>query len=128
MPLDRYERPEVAIVMSFGLFVGREATAAEIEHLARALLTEVDAATIRREQRYEIGPEIRAFLHEVVVEVADDVVADRHPLVVQQKLIEIASEWVRSCIASPGEPHTLAERLARQAVVDTGTDRERPPG
>ena len=39
------------IRVNFGMFAGREATKAEIDDLARALLEEVDAITIVAEQR-----------------------------------------------------------------------------
>jgi hypothetical protein len=122
VPLDRYEQPELTVLVNFGLLAGREPSPAEIEKLAQRLLAEVERATIKREQRFDIGERLNAYLHEVVIEIPDDAASGPHRLVLQQRVIEAASEWVEECIADPGDPHNLAERLARQAVVDLQGD------
>ena len=118
VPLDRFERPEIAVLVNFGLLAGREPSAAEIERLAERLLAEVERATIKREQRLDVGDRLNAFLQEVVIEIPDDAAPAAHRPVLRERVIGTASEWVAECISDPGEPHTLAERLARQAVVD----------
>jgi hypothetical protein len=115
--------------VNFGLFAGREATQAEVEALARIVQQEVRSATIRREHHLEVNDDqITASLHEVVIEVPDEVTAEHHPLVLRERLIHLATQWVRGCKEDPGEPQTLAERLARQAVIDAdATHAERAP-
>ena len=75
-------------------------------------------ATIRREHRLEVGGAFDMSIHDVIVEVPDDVADGHHPLVLQARLVELTSDWARACADDPGDPQTLAERLARQAVVD----------
>ena len=118
VPLDRYDRPATAVLVNFGVVAGREPTAREVEELGRTLLGEVQRATIRREHRLEVGGDFAVSIHDVIVEVPDDVADGHHPLVLQARLVELASAWARACADDPGDPQTLAERLARQAVVD----------
>ena len=118
VPLDRYDRPATAVLVNFGIVAGREPTAREVEELGRMLLAEVPRVTIRREHRLELGGEVDLSIDDVIVEVPDDVADGHHPLVLQARLVELASAWARACADDPGDPQTLAERLARQAVID----------
>ena len=60
------------IRINFGMFAGREATRAEIDELASALLEEVDAITIVAEQRTIADREMEASVHQIRVELGDE--------------------------------------------------------
>jgi hypothetical protein len=55
------------LVVNFGVYSGRQATPAEIERLARQLLTDVIAVEIVCEQRYEFTQEAEATVYRVRV-------------------------------------------------------------
>ena len=77
------------IRVNFGVFAGREATAAEIDELARALLAEVESVTIVAEQRYIVDREMEASVHQIRIEPGDGDVA---------ALVAIAATWAEDCI------------------------------
>jgi len=93
--------PGLEIRVNFGVFAGRAATAAEIDRLAEWLLDEVGEVSIISEDRHEIDENVEAAVHQVRVEVAQDLVPDddsgREELV--QKLVERTDHWARACIA-----------------------------
>ena len=60
------------IRVNFGMFAGREATRAEIDDLAKALLDEVDAITIVAEQRTVADREMEASVHQIRIELAEE--------------------------------------------------------
>lgn len=80
-------------VVNFGVFAGRDATRAEVERLARALLPDVDPVEIVCEQRYEFGPDREATVYVVRVETPprNDAIRD--------SLRETIAAWARECIA-----------------------------
>lgn len=82
------------IRINFGIFAGREATQAEIEELARALLQTVPAVSIVSERRYEFGAQVEAAVHQVRVEVAGE-----GGDALEGPLLDAATSWARSCIA-----------------------------
>ena len=96
------EPPGLSIRVNFGVFAGREATPAEIEELAHALVPEVGDISIVSEQRLEIGEAAEALLHQVRIELDDDRVppdpSAREELAA--RLVEIAERWAEACIAS----------------------------
>jgi hypothetical protein len=79
------------IRVNFGMFAGREATRAEIDELANALLGEVDAITIVAEQRTIADREMEASVHQIRVELSDGDDPQR-PLL-------IAEQWAQACVA-----------------------------
>jgi len=83
------------IRINFGIFAGREATQAEIEEFAHALLETVPAVSIVSERRYEFGAEVEAAVHQVRVEVAGD-----GGYAMEQLLLDAAGSWARSCITA----------------------------
>ncbi len=91
--------PALEIRVNFGIVAGREATPAEIEELARALLTLVEDVSIVSEQHYEVGRDHEATVHQVKVEVArgglaeDPGVADA----LTAQLVETAGRWAQAC-------------------------------
>jgi hypothetical protein len=78
------------IRVNFGLFAGREATRAEIDELAKALLGEVDAITIVAEQRTIADREAEASVHQIRIELNEDDAA--RPLL-------ITAQWAEACVA-----------------------------
>lgn len=82
----------IELVVNFGLFAGREATPAEIDRLAEALLPDVEPLEIVCEQRYEFDREREAKVYQVRISVADDGE-------LRDSLVEAVEEWVNDCIA-----------------------------
>jgi hypothetical protein len=79
------------IRVNFGMFSGREATQAEIDELANALLEEVEAVTIVSEQRTVADRDMEASVHQIRVEL------DEH--VDLQRPLLIAERWAEACVA-----------------------------
>ena len=77
--------------INFGMFAGREATRAEIDDLANALLGEVEAVTIVAEQRTVADREMKASVHQIRVEL-DEGAETQRPLL-------IAEQWAEACVA-----------------------------
>lgn len=93
--------PGLAVRVNFGMLTGREATAAEIDELAQALLPEIGTVSIIAEDRHEIGEHAEAFLHQVVIELEDDQLPEAEEDVerLSARLVEEAVRWVGSCDA-----------------------------
>lgn len=81
------------IVVNFGVFSGREATAAEIDRLARELLADVDAGEIVAEQRLRFDRQMEGTVYQVRVEIPPWE-EDRRDAV--KTTVE---DWARACIA-----------------------------
>jgi len=81
------------LVVNFGLFAGREATPAEIDRLAEALLPDVEPLEIVCEQRYEFSRENEAKVYQVRIVLPED---DDE---LRDSLVETVEEWARDCIA-----------------------------
>jgi uncharacterized protein YbcI len=79
------------IRVNFGMFAGREATRAEIDDLANALLEEVDAITIVAEQRTIADREMEASVHQIRIELGEDADTQR-PLLITER-------WAEACVA-----------------------------
>lgn len=95
----RSEQPSsaIAVCVNFGVFSGREATQAEIDKLAEALLGRVEQVTIVSEIRHEIDSHSEAAVHQVRVEVPEGSYLGREEL--EDWLIAQAEYWARRCIA-----------------------------
>jgi hypothetical protein len=94
-----HEDPALEVRVNFGVFAGRSASPAEIDHLAHSLRDEVPAFSVVAEERHEFGGDVEASLHQVVIEVerayaGDDVEA------LCDRLVELADEWATACIAA----------------------------
>lgn len=100
-PVRTPEQPGLEIRVNFGIFAGREATAAEIQELGAALLPEVGNAEISAENRFEIGPETEADVHQVRIEVPQESLPVDDFLIgeLAGRLVGIAERWARDCIA-----------------------------
>ncbi len=95
------EPPALEIRVNFGMFAGREATPAEIDHLAAELLDKVTEVAIVVEDRHEISAHSEAALHQVRIDVSgDELPEDEHELdEMRGRLVETADRWARECIA-----------------------------
>ena len=81
-------RREVRV--NFGVFAGRSATPAEIDDLARALLPEHGDVTIVAEDRRELSDQSETSLHQVRIEVPEDVDVDH--------VVALAENWAQAHI------------------------------
>jgi hypothetical protein len=100
-PVRSPEAPGLEIRVNFGMFAGREVTAAEIQQLGAELLPEIGEAEIVAEQRFEIGPGSEADVHQVRIEVPLAALPASDFLIgeLAGRLIGIAERWARACIA-----------------------------
>jgi len=96
----RQEPPGLDITVNFGMFAGRAATPAEIDHLAEALLPYVRTVTIVAEDRHEIGDGAEASVYQVRVEVDEEQLPDGDlNAALKRRLIDAAERWAETCIA-----------------------------
>lgn len=95
------QRPGLEVRINFGMLTGREATAAEIDELAEALLPAVGQVSIVSEERHEIGEHAEASVHQVVVEVNQQHVppAEEDAEQLSARIVEEAVRWTHSCAA-----------------------------
>lgn len=82
------------IRVNFGVLTGREATAAEIDELARELSTRVDTFSVVSEQRFEFSGDGEATVHQVRIEVESPIEVE-----LRGRLLEIAEQWADACAA-----------------------------
>jgi len=93
--------PAIEVRVNFGMYAGREATAAEIDRLAEWLLDEVGEVSIISEARHEIDANVEAAVHQVRIEVA----ADRVPAdpaeraAIEARIVDRAEHWASLCVA-----------------------------
>ena len=86
-----HERPGLEVRVNFGLFTGRDATAAEIDDLAHERRNILPSFEIVAEQRHEFGNDVEVSVHQVVIETtgaSDDVAME---------VVEAAERWARAC-------------------------------
>jgi hypothetical protein len=119
VPLDVLKQPALAVLVNFGRVTGREPTRRELEQLAQVVRDLVPVFSIVDEQRFEVGEEIEVLLTEVRIEVSDTGLAltEADPPTLRSAIVAAARDWVSRCADDAGEPSTLAERLAGEAVV-----------
>ena len=96
----RHDAPAIEVRVNFGVYAGREATAAEIDRLAEWLLDEVGEVSIISEERHEIDAHVEASVHQVRIEVASDYVpaGDAERQVIEDRILERAEHWARLCV------------------------------
>jgi hypothetical protein len=93
-----HDEPALEIRVNFGVFAGRDVTAAEIDDLARKLRPELDEFSVIAEQRHEFGGIVEASVHQVRIEVARDAIrGDAEELC--DKIVATAGQWTEACIA-----------------------------
>jgi hypothetical protein len=89
------------IRVNFGIFAGRDATAAELEELGKLLVPEAGEVSIVAEQRHEMTEGAEVVLHQVRIVVSPDQVpddpAERADFL--ERLITLAEIWARQCIS-----------------------------
>jgi len=104
------EDPALEVRVNFGLFAGREATPAELDDLAHALLAEVGEVTVVAEQRHEVSEDTEAAIHQVRIDVADEhVPMDAEDVAeLAKRIIAVAERWAEACIA---DRHTEVTEL-----------------
>ena len=95
------DRPAVEIRCNFGMFAGREATPAELDDLAHALLGLVRDVAVVSEQRREIGPSSEAALHQVRIELTSDKLPtdDMETERLIGRLMQETERWAEGCIS-----------------------------
>lgn len=82
---------KVEVVINFGPLSGREATLAEVDRLARRLLTTAAAHVVVNAVRtHDMGPDTEAIVHQVVVE------ADA-PAAEADALRDLCEAWATDC-------------------------------
>ncbi|MDX6409148.1 MAG: hypothetical protein QOE13_2219 [Gaiellaceae bacterium] len=88
------------IRVNFGVFAGRDATAAELEELGKLLVPEAGEVSIVGEQRHEISEDAEIVLHQVRVSVSPEILPDdadqRREFC--ERLVTLAEIWARQCI------------------------------
>ena len=84
---------DLELVVNFGIFAGRDATAAEVERLAGALLDDLEFVEIVCEHRYEFDREREGSVYQVRVVVPPE--GER----LVGSLAEKTEAWATDCIA-----------------------------
>ena len=97
-----HEPPALEVRVNFGIYAGREATAAEIDDLAATLLEQVGAVSIVSEDRHEIDGHSEAAVHQVRIEIEQESLpAGREQLQeLGVRVVVAAEQWAEACIAS----------------------------
>ena len=95
------KKPGLEVRINFGMLTGRDATPAEIDELAAALLPAVGEVSIVAEARHEIAEHSEVSLHQVVIEVDRDRLpgGDEEAEQLSARLVEEAVRWADSCAA-----------------------------
>jgi hypothetical protein len=94
--------PALELCVNFGLFASREVTPAEIDDLARELLTKVARVTIVSERRYEIGADAGAAVHQLRVQIQPGALRSDQPDLAELRgrLLEITERWALASITT----------------------------
>lgn len=97
----RSEPAGLELRVNFGMFAGREATAAELDELAAALVPLVGEVSVIGENRHEVGNRAESALHQVRVEVAAEHLprdsVERETL--RDRLLATTAAWASERIA-----------------------------
>ena len=80
--------PEVRV--NFGVFAGREATPAELDELAHALVRDFGHASVIGEHRHEAGRDAEAAVYQVRVEIPPGIDGER--------IAAAAAAWAMACV------------------------------
>jgi hypothetical protein len=93
------DAPVLDVRVNFGVLAGREATPAEIDDLARALLPDLPDLTIVSERRYEFGTHSEAELHQVRIAIppASLLTTGREADEACGLVLDRAERWARAC-------------------------------
>ena len=95
------ETPAIEIRVNFGVFAGRAATPAELDHLAEWLLDGVPGVTIIAEERREVDANAEASVHQVHVTLAEDSIPgdEQERAELARRLLDRVEHWARLCVA-----------------------------
>jgi hypothetical protein len=95
------EPPGLELRVNFGVFAGRDATAAELEELAKLLVPQVGEVSLIAEERHEIADGTEVVLHQVRIEVPGERLPDDpdERAALEDKLVATAVFWTRACVA-----------------------------
>lgn len=96
-----HEPPALEVRVNFGVYAGREATPAEIDDLAAALLEQVGAVSIVAEERHEIDERSEASIHQVRIEIGSDSLPSGRDELQELgvRVVVAAEQWAQACIA-----------------------------
>lgn len=97
--VQRQEPPVIEVRVNFGMYAGREATAAEIDRLGEWLLDEVGEVSIISEERHEIDAKAEASVHQVRIEISAAGMNGHSRDEVEGRILERAEHWARLCVA-----------------------------
>jgi hypothetical protein len=98
------EEPGIEVRINFGGFAGRHATPAEIDELATALRDFLPSFAFVSEERHEFADSVEASVHQVVVEVPQELGGEQPELTAEQVVLA-ANGWALECIAVRHGPH-----------------------
>src|ERR1700682_6323631 len=97
-----HAEPALEVRVNFGVYAGRNATAAEIDDLAHSLRDAVPTFTVIAEARHEFGNDVETSVHQVVIEVdAED--AGELTDEASDRILAIANRWASACVAARSE-------------------------
>ena len=87
------------IRINFGIFAGRDATAAELEELGKLLVPEAGEVSIVGEQRHEMAEDAEVVVHQVRVSVPPERVPENQieKRAFCERLLTLAEIWARQC-------------------------------
>ena len=88
------------IRVNFGIFAGRDATAAELEELGKLVVPEAGEVSIVSEQRHEMSDSGEVVLHQVRMAIQEDRVPEDRTgrSDFTERLVTLAEIWARQCI------------------------------
>src|SRR3954467_12698709 len=95
----RHDPPAIEVRVNFGVYAGRDATAAEIDRLAEWLLDEVGEVSIISEERHEIDAQVEGSGDQARIEVGTGLAGGRPPEELERRILERAEHWARLCVA-----------------------------
>jgi hypothetical protein len=130
-PVVTYETrpaPALQFLVNFGVFTGREATRLDIRKLSGALLGLLPAVTVLSEDRFEVGDQSRALVHEVRIEVGQDALPSDETDIeaLRAELTEVIRNWAHACVTGFAGELTEPELAARDAVLEMNAEPVRP--
>ncbi len=104
-PIAFVARPDPAVLeirINFGFLAGRDATPAELDELATALLPECGEVSIVAETRHQVSERTEAALHQVRVEIARERLpgAGRERDAATGRLVGICERWATDSAAA----------------------------
>jgi hypothetical protein len=94
----QHDEPALEVRVNFGVFAGRDVTAAEIDELARRLRPDIEDFSVVAEERHEFSGAVEASLHQVRIEVSREAVSGEVGDLCD-RVVATADAWAQECIA-----------------------------